>query len=322
MKSYWYPVSLSKALKNKPIRVILDNQNIVLFRHDNGIGALADRCPHRSAPLSKGKVIGESVQCPYHGWAFGASGKLTDLPLYEGTLPRCKVPRFDAIEKNGLIFITKEAQNAQPIFEPIWDGQDFIQQIWTGEVVSPIADIAENIMDPVHTIFVHNGLIRGLGESKTSVDISTSIIDGEVIMHYAGEKEQNGLLSKLLEGERQSANNRFTKPGVISLEYQGARGLSLVTTFYFQPIGNGKHKGYALFRGPKSYGLGYLKLAIFSMIMRRVIAQDIEIMENSWANSQQTGGAHFSGPVDVVRPHIDALLSGKNLDARKFKLNM
>ena len=46
-----------------------DGETIAVFRTANdGVFALADRCPHKGGPLSQGIVFGESVACPLHNW--------------------------------------------------------------------------------------------------------------------------------------------------------------------------------------------------------------------------------------------------------------
>ena len=41
---------------------------------------LTDRCPHRKAPLSSGEVVGNDIQCGYHGIRFAADGTCTHVP--------------------------------------------------------------------------------------------------------------------------------------------------------------------------------------------------------------------------------------------------
>ena len=49
------------------------------------INCVADACPHRSAPLSMGRVGDDgNLRCFYHGWAFGAKGECVDVPTASG----------------------------------------------------------------------------------------------------------------------------------------------------------------------------------------------------------------------------------------------
>src|SRR5262249_18329667 len=69
---HWHPILLSERLRDQPVGVRLHGIPIVLFRTAAGrVGALEDVCPHRRMRLSRGKVIGDRLQCPYHGWTYG-----------------------------------------------------------------------------------------------------------------------------------------------------------------------------------------------------------------------------------------------------------
>ena len=72
---YWYVACLSTELRRRPLsRAVLDTP-MALFRDGAGVPhALVDRCPHRNAPLSIGRVRDGLLECRYHGWRFDRSG--------------------------------------------------------------------------------------------------------------------------------------------------------------------------------------------------------------------------------------------------------
>ena len=77
----WYCAALSDEVTSKPMRRVICERPLVFFRTESGkIGVLEDRCSHRQAPLSRGEVIGESIQCAYHGFTFSCSGRCTRIP--------------------------------------------------------------------------------------------------------------------------------------------------------------------------------------------------------------------------------------------------
>ena len=90
MTARWYPVALSEQLgTERPFATRLFGEPIVLYRDRLGAPvAVADVCPHRSAPLSMGDVEEGQLRCFYHGWAFGEEGRCTSIP----TIPGGKVP--------------------------------------------------------------------------------------------------------------------------------------------------------------------------------------------------------------------------------------
>jgi len=81
----WRPVAYERELRpGRPLRVGLMDQPIALFRTSAGPAALIDRCPHRNVPLSGGRVCGDALVCPYHGWSFDASGRCVAVPGVRG----------------------------------------------------------------------------------------------------------------------------------------------------------------------------------------------------------------------------------------------
>ena len=103
-RSYWYIAAASTELKNKPIRVMLWNEPLVLFRDADGLPqALLDRCPHRNVPLSAGTILQNHIQCPYHGWEFDGKGTCVHIPgrIQNSASPTRTVRSFPAREQQG-----------------------------------------------------------------------------------------------------------------------------------------------------------------------------------------------------------------------------
>lgn len=318
----WHPVLRARKLGRKPVRVMLQGQALVLFRTERGIAALRDMCPHRAASLSGGRVVGGEVECPYHGWRFNGEGRCTHIPLHEGEVPRRFVPRWEARESHGLIFVTRDAALAGPIPLPVWDGQPSVQVILESEAVATVADACENVLDPVHTLFVHKGLIRS-GSGGARVTMQARIERGELVMRYQGEVRQDGLLSRLLEPDRDRAVQRLRRPGTVSLEYWGKTRLSLVTTLYFTETAPERIRGFAVMTGPRQGGLGWLKAVIFLAIMRKVIAQDLAIMRDATENWLAAGRPkHAASPLDMLRPMIERVLEGETGDVPPEELTL
>lgn len=76
---------------------------IALFRIEDDVYAIGDRCSHAEASLSEGEVFGLEVECPRHGSEFDV---VTGKP---GSLPATKpVPRFDTRVDNGVVYLSTE----------------------------------------------------------------------------------------------------------------------------------------------------------------------------------------------------------------------
>ena len=81
VKNAWYVAGWSDDFSRtlRPLTIL--EQNVVLYRTEAGdVVALEDRCPHRLLPLSKGRLIGDDVQCGYHGMTFGPERPLRARP--------------------------------------------------------------------------------------------------------------------------------------------------------------------------------------------------------------------------------------------------
>jgi len=97
LRNTWYMAMWSENLAAGTLlpRMLLGTP-LVFWRDTQGrVAALEDRCPHRFAPLSKGKLLGDRVQCGYHGLEFDGSGACVRNPHVTGRIPpAAKVPSF------------------------------------------------------------------------------------------------------------------------------------------------------------------------------------------------------------------------------------
>lgn len=99
LRNCWYLAAWADEVRNEGLlaRRLLD-EPVVLFRDGEGkLGALADRCPHRFAPLSRGKVVNGAVACGYHGLTFGRDGKCVLNP-HGAVLRNVAVTSYPVIE--------------------------------------------------------------------------------------------------------------------------------------------------------------------------------------------------------------------------------
>ena len=71
LRNYWYVAATDAEISRKPLGRMILGDPIVLFRAEDGTPvAFEDRCPHRHLPLSMGKLVGDTLQCLYHGLRF------------------------------------------------------------------------------------------------------------------------------------------------------------------------------------------------------------------------------------------------------------
>lgn len=309
--SKWTAVARSRDLRKKPVAVSLDGVPLVIFRANGEVNCLTDRCPHRSAPLSGGEVVSGALECPYHGWRYDGTGRCVAMPGNLGEMPRSFVPRHAVREADGLVFVSLAKEPGTPYTGSL-SGPDSVSMMLTNEVHSTLAEVAENILDATHTHYTHRGVLRGLSARRYRVTVTITGGDGWVEARYEGEPQQEGLVSRLLEGERSISIGRFIAPGIAELEFWGKRGPNLVTTFHLRQETPDEVRGIGVLTGPKQGGLGLLKGWLFMPLFRVAIGQDQRILSAAHRRRRQFGDIkQMIGPLDVMRPHIDAILEGR-----------
>ena len=71
-KNQWYVVAWSDEVTREPIERFILDEPIALYRKRDGSPvALHGRCPHRSFPLGRSRVVDDNIQCGYHGITCG-----------------------------------------------------------------------------------------------------------------------------------------------------------------------------------------------------------------------------------------------------------
>ncbi|MEZ4361185.1 MAG: aromatic ring-hydroxylating dioxygenase subunit alpha [Kofleriaceae bacterium] len=77
----WYPIVDASRLGRRPLALRRLGQDLVLWRRPDGrVVAQHDRCPHKGARLSTGKVVDGQIECPYHGFRFDSAGACVAAP--------------------------------------------------------------------------------------------------------------------------------------------------------------------------------------------------------------------------------------------------
>lgn len=307
----WVAIARSKAVRTKPVRVLAEGRALVLFRAEGRLHCLADVCPHRSAPLSGGRVVNGTIECPYHGWQFDGTGLCKAMPGLTGAVPRALVPSYAVCERDGLIFFSTQATSTTPYTTALAAG-DTVSVTVESRVTSSLAEVAENILDATHTHFTHKGILRGLSAKRYKVTVTVTGGDGWVEARYEGEPKQEGLVSRLLEGERSISIGRFRYPGIAELEFWGAKSINLATTFHLRQETADTVHGFGILSGPRQKNLGYLKAMLFKPFFRIALRQDQHILQAAEENRRLfSQRRQMIGPLDVMRPHIDAILAGQ-----------
>ncbi len=99
IRNLWYVAAWSYDLTDAPLGCVITGVPVVLYRRADGTAVgLEDRCPHRFAPLSAGRIEGDDLRCMYHGLRFGCDGLCKEMPA-RAPAPALQVRTFPVVEK-------------------------------------------------------------------------------------------------------------------------------------------------------------------------------------------------------------------------------
>jgi phenylpropionate dioxygenase-like ring-hydroxylating dioxygenase large terminal subunit len=177
LKDYWYVAAWSDEVETSPLAVMMLKQPIVVFRQSNGTPvALEDRCIHRRAPLSIGHVVGDDIQCAYHGLVYNAHGHCVKVPG-QGEIPaNAKVRSYPTVERHGCVWVWMGApERADASAIPNFRSLD--QPGWSmtkrhAHVKCDYRLIIDNLLDLSHLAFVHSSTV-GQPEVADIADVRT-----------------------------------------------------------------------------------------------------------------------------------------------------
>lgn len=163
----WYYVGYCDELANGEVRPLhYFGRDLVLFRDENGRAGLLDaHCPHLGAHLGHGgKVQGELLHCPFHGWGYDADGWCRDVPYAKTMPPICKreplTHSYPLREANGVIWAWYHPRNIAPLFD-VQVYPEFTDPAWAPHTryewrsAINVQEEAENAVDTAHFQFIH-----------------------------------------------------------------------------------------------------------------------------------------------------------------------
>jgi phenylpropionate dioxygenase-like ring-hydroxylating dioxygenase large terminal subunit len=183
----WYVAAGGVEVGRKLFGRRLLDEDVVFFRKGSGEPvAMVDHCPHRGFPLSRSRLVGDSIQCGYHGMVFNEHGKCTKISG-PGAVPQVmRVRTFPLVEKRYFIWIWMgDPAKADPALIPKspYEGNDgFDHHYYYPLPFNGNFQLGhDNLLDATHVSFLHAGLL----DDETKVEFLSadqeSRIEGDVI---------------------------------------------------------------------------------------------------------------------------------------------
>lgn len=174
----WHIVRFSRELATGELqRLHYFGRDLVLYRGESGRAVVLDaHCPHLGAHLASdgGRLIGDNIACPFHGWTFDPEGRCVDIP-YAKRIPeraRHALRGWPVLEKDGYIAAWHDPEGNPPE-DYLPDIPDWGQAGWgdwhfhRSRIRAQPCDVIENIVDVAHFAHVHGGEVQSFEASFT-----------------------------------------------------------------------------------------------------------------------------------------------------------
>jgi len=159
----WFCVADSEELAPGSVKAIrYFGRELVLWRTTSGEARLADAfCPHLGAHLGiGGKLLGDTLRCPFHGWCFDPTGRCVEVPYAKRIPPHAALAMWPVAERNGCVFAWHHAKGEAPSWEvpvvPEWGAEGWSAPVRRSfRVRAHCQEMAENVVDDAHFRYVH-----------------------------------------------------------------------------------------------------------------------------------------------------------------------
>jgi len=294
----WYPVSFCADLpQGKPLAFTLHDEPYVLFRDREGrICCLEDRCPHRMARLSSGRVVDGTLECGYHGWQFDGDGSCVRIPQLAPDQPRPEracVQTRTATELQGIVWVwAGEPLAARQADIPAIGALDEPGVMHVDYVTDLPYDqgyLVENVIDVAHIHIAHDG-VRGGGHRHLALPLSFDVLEDSV----RGIRAEYRSIAPQRDTARSplaSAGIEFRAPGLVhyTSNYRDPKrmaGLAL----YSLPLGRGRCRLlYRKYSNFYSWRETWKPRWLEHWTQNTILRQDMDLITGQYAAIERSG---------------------------------
>ena len=316
-RRHWYVVCRSHELTTRPLARRIFDTPVVVFRNGEGHPAtLLDRCAHRNAPLSEGRVEDGLLACRYHGWQYDSSGRCRLIPTlgHNADGSGRGVEAFATREQDGFVWTyatSGEEPRSEPFRLPHTEDKSYASFIIDYRCEGTLHATLENMLDVPHTAYLHRGLFRG-GPLKP-IEAILRRRPGAVEAEYIGEPPPKGLAARILGLGGQGGGtlehfDRFLVPSISQVEYRLGGSSHIIATSLLTPVSD----FLTVFSTVISYRLpvpAWLTRLMFRPVVKRIFAQDAAIVGKQTRTVREFGSERYSSTnADLLGPEIWKLL--------------
>ncbi|RII83545.1 aromatic ring-hydroxylating dioxygenase subunit alpha [Neopusillimonas maritima] len=228
IKNGWYAAAWADEIGHHLVQKWITGEPVVLYRTQAGeVVALHDRCPHRRASLSKGNLVGDDVQCAYHGITFDCQGNCVRVPGQEKVPSALSLRRYKVVEKWQWIWIWMgQPDEADESLLPAFEYNDSPGWKALGGCIPVKANyqlLTDNLLDLTHETYVHGKTIGNSAVAETPMEYQLN--GHEVHVKRIMENTPPPPLFKRVRGFEGNIDRwqiiRFQAPAHISIDARG-----------------------------------------------------------------------------------------------------
>lgn len=249
----WYPLHYVEDLdQRQPTRFTLLGRDVVIWWDAQGSAwrVFEDKCPHRLAPLSEGRINQAGrLECPYHGWAFSGAGDCEVMPQQPADgqahhSPRACATALPTTVRQGLLFAyAGKAENAPRVEVPIIDPVEAEPDGWVmlntfRDIPYDALTLLENVIDASHIPYTHH---KTVGKRENAAPMQMEVV----------ESGKQGFRGVWPEGPRKGAlgtqYTRFVAPALMYHDLTSKQFGRTLTVVYAVPTRKGECRLFARF---------------------------------------------------------------------------
>jgi len=232
LRNCWYVAGLSEEVTDKPLAARLLGEPLVLFRGTSTkqVVVLEDRCVHRQAPLSLGEVVGDNLQCGYHGLEYDCNGSCVHIPSQKKIPPGARIQSYPCREQQGFIHVwmgnpeisaTVDPYNFSFADDPDW-------RVRHARLYGRFDHrlLIDNLMDVTHLPFAHKSTIGASGVADQAT-VKTERLENGIRVSRTMEKIKPAPAHVSVTGYSENVDRwqviEFIPPGLIWLQVGSAK---------------------------------------------------------------------------------------------------
>ena len=296
MRRYWHPIEMSERLGERPIKLRILSEDLILFRDRSGRpGLITPRCIHRGAPMAFAKVEARGIRCPYHGWLFDTEGNCLEQPCEGKDKPafraRCRQPWYPVEERYGLVFAFMGPPNKKPLlpqwspFENLTPDEKLVPDAASYSVGGDETEEIipwnwlqdwENTMDPFHVVILHSAFSGPQFNPEMAVMPDVNWHDTKLGMQYTAHR-------KFPDGREMDRITHVMFPSLRSVPNIQLSGGIAESMGWLVPVDDNRHRTFHITRMPLDFeGVPLVTAPILDKKWSDMTADERWMMPGDW----------------------------------------